>query len=175
MVAVVDRQPVNTNFLAPSQFQVIFRRMPNLSYFCQTVNIPGVTIGDASVPTPFVDLGVPGDKMHYDTFNMTFLVDETLHTWIEMYDWIKGLSKLKGFDAYKTMVKEKKDFGGQYSDATVTVLTNQYTTGLRYQLNHCYPISLSSLQFDTEQNANSPLKADASFKFTYFDIDRIAP
>ena len=48
-------------------------------------------MAQASQYTPFVDVAVVGDKLQYDNFNMTFMVDESLQNYMEMYDWVKNI------------------------------------------------------------------------------------
>ena len=46
-MTVLTRAPQNTNYLQPSKFLLSFDRMPTVQYFCQEVNLPGVSMGQA--------------------------------------------------------------------------------------------------------------------------------
>ena len=147
--------------------------MPNLVYFLQSVNLPGVSATDVPRNTPFVDLYVPGEKLVYDTLNMTFLLDEDLRGWFEIHDWMKGFTFPENFDQYRKLLKEHKDTGGQYSDAILTINSNANTPVLRVKLIGCFPIQLASIQFDSTQDAMATMTGDATFRFQYHQIDRL--
>ena len=51
-------------------------------------NVPGVSLGQAVQTTPLLDMPIIGDKLTYDDFYVTFLVDEELKNYTEMHDWL---------------------------------------------------------------------------------------
>ena len=170
-MAKINTQPENTSFLQPTKFQLTFTRMPHLTYFCQTFNLPGVSMSEIVRNTPFVDLNVPGDKIQYDPLDFTFIVDENLRTWLEVHNWIVGLTFPKNFGQYRKLKEEYKDYGGTVSDAVVTILSNKNTPNIRVTFRDCFPINVSSIQFDYTMDANMILTATTTFKYNYFDID----
>ena len=48
--------PVNQNFLHPNKFHLTFKRIPNMEFFCQMVNVPGISLSEIAVTTPFVEM-----------------------------------------------------------------------------------------------------------------------
>lgn len=170
-MAKINQHPTNTSLLQPTKFQLAFARMPNMTYFCQTFNLPGVSMSEIVRNTPFVDLKVPGDKILYEPLDITFLVDEDLHSWLELHTWIAGLTFPKNFNQYKILKKEYGDYGGTVSDATLTILTNNNTPSIRFNFKDCFPISVSSIPFDSTSDANMTLTASASLVYNYFDVD----
>ena len=85
------RQPDVFDYSQSNQFKVYLPIFPTTEWFVVRANIPGVTMAQASQYTPFVDVAIVGDKMQYDNFNMTFMVDESLQNYMEMYDWVKNI------------------------------------------------------------------------------------
>ncbi len=85
------RQPSVFDYSQSNQFKIFLPIFPTTEFFVVRANIPGVTLGQASQFTPFVDLAVVGDKLQYDNFNMTFMVDEQLQNYMEMYNWVKNI------------------------------------------------------------------------------------
>lgn len=172
-MSAINRNPTNPNFLHPNKFQLNFSRMPNTTFFCQAVNLPGVSMGEILQPTPFVDLYRPGEKILYDTLNITFIVDEDLTSWREIHDWIRGLTFPKDFSEYRRLPQLSKfasDTTPQYADATLTLLTSSNNVNYRIVLHECFPTSLSSLMFSAADSPDSVLTSDATFRFSYFDI-----
>jgi len=52
-----------------------------MTYFCQSLSIPGISLGEVPVNNPFLDVYSPGEKAIYDLLNVTFMVDEELKSW----------------------------------------------------------------------------------------------
>ena len=77
-MTAITRTPQNTNLLQPTKYLLTFSRMPTVQYFCQAVNLPGVSVGQAPLNFPSVDVYAPGNKITYNNFMITFTVDEQL-------------------------------------------------------------------------------------------------
>ena len=69
-MTVLNRTPINTSYLQPTKFLLMLDRVPNTQYFCQTANIPGVSLGQATFSTPRLDFNVVGTKLSYSEFNI---------------------------------------------------------------------------------------------------------
>ena len=54
----INNQPDNLNLLQTVAFETNFTRIPNSSYFCQRVSIPGMVVGSALQTTSFSDVPV---------------------------------------------------------------------------------------------------------------------
>ena len=87
----LSRQPSVFDYSQSNQFKIYLPIFPTTEWFIIRANIPGVSMAQASQYTPFVDVAVVGDKLQYDNFNMTFMVDESLQNYMEMYDWVKNI------------------------------------------------------------------------------------
>ena len=70
-----NRQPTKLDYAEPTKFRFSLIKLPKVEYFCTAANIPGITLGGANHPTPLKDIPIPGDKLDYDTLNISFLVD----------------------------------------------------------------------------------------------------
>ena len=46
MSKLTDTQPANINHLNVVGFEVNIARLPNVEFFCQRVNVPGVILGE---------------------------------------------------------------------------------------------------------------------------------
>jgi hypothetical protein len=177
MTTALTRTPENTNFLQTTKFTLTFPRMENVTYFCQQINMPGVSLSELQQNTPFVDLYRPGNKVRYNTFNITFLVDEELRSWLDIHDWIRGLTFPKDFTEYKYLPQQSAanilNNSAVYSDAIVTILSSLNNPKLRLILKDCFPVNLSDIQFSSTDSAETTITAEASFRFSYFDLERI--
>lgn len=175
-MAAIYRNPTNTNYLQANKFQVIFPRITSVTYFCQEVNIPGISVTPARQGTPFVDLYRPGDKLEYETFDMFFIVDEELWSWQIIHDWIRGYSFPCSFEEYANMNRESiislHATQPQYSDGYVMTLTALNNTKTLIKLIDAFPVSLSKIPLNTKQSADTPIIASAKFRYQLYNFDR---
>lgn len=180
-MTVLNRNPINTDLLQSTKFRVTFSRLPGVTYFCNSANLPGISLTEIPMPTPFVDLYLPGEKAIYDTFNITFLVDEDLRAWTELHDWIRGATFPTNFEEYLNLVRSQPGANIRtinqrppvYSDATLTIYTNKNNANFRVKMVDVFPTTVASLTFSSGDSAENIVTADATFRFSYFNYERI--
>lgn len=159
-------QPINSNLLQSTKFMLNFARVPDMSFFCQSVALPGLNLSEVIQESPLSQIYRHGDKLQYDPLTITFLVDEYMNSWKNIHDWLRGMGKPTKFQEYKTV----KTTLGLYSDATLTVLNGQNNPVMRFLYRNCFPTNLSSVQFSATDDGGQTITADATFRFDYFDI-----
>jgi len=157
-------KPENTNFLQPTKYVLTFPEVPDMIYFCQKANIPGVSLGQALQETPNLDLFHSGTKISYNTFDVTFLVNEDLSAWTSIYNWMKDLSSVEATYAKRKSGKKQ---------AVLTVMSNQNNPKLRVKLMDLFPLSLSDLEFDTTLSAEEHITATVSFRYDWFELEQV--
>lgn len=177
-MSALERNPVNTNYLQPTKFQINFARISSATYFCQEVSIPSISVTPARQNTPFVDLYRPGEKLEYGTFVMDFVVDEDLWAWEIIHDWIRGYSFPFDFAEYRNLNKLSKMTSAfyskpQYSDGQLVILSALNNPKFKIKFVDMFPISLSEVKFDTQLSADKPMIATATFKYQLYNIERV--
>jgi hypothetical protein len=150
-----------------------FDRIPNVQYFCQAVNIPGMQLGAAPLSYSGLDINAPGNKMMYNQLAMTFTVDEAMKSWQDIHSWFRSIAAPTGSNERNRLSSLQSNRSGtkSYSDATLTVLSALNNPLFRVKYYNCFPISLSDIQFDTKMSADDIITSDAIFLFDYFDFD----
>jgi hypothetical protein len=172
-MTATNRTPQNTNFLQPTKFIFQLDRLGSVQFFCQSANIPGVTLGQAPINFPGIDVYVPNTKLVYNQFNIRFLVDEKLQSWQDLNNWFRAIAAPTGTDERnrKTAVQNiQKSSNKPYSDGTLTVLSALNNPVVRIQFYNLMPVNLSDIQFDTSLSADDTITADATFLFDYYDF-----
>ena len=175
-MTALSRLPQNTNYLQPSKFLLTFDRLGDVQYFCQTVNIPGVNLGQAPFNTPLLDVFIPDRKMIYNPLSIHFTIDESLNGWQQLHAWFRSIAAPTGFDERNRLTslqnanKTSKSLES-YSDATLTILSALNNPILRVKFYNVFPITLSDVIFDTTQSADDIVTADAVFTFDYLDFE----
>ena len=92
---IIDREPSKLDYASPIQFRFKMAKLPLVEFTVQSANIPGITLGTATVPTPLYDYPIPGDTLTYSSLDISFLVDENLNNYKELHDWLSGLGFAK--------------------------------------------------------------------------------
>lgn len=173
-MTALNRNPQNTNLLQPTKYILSFDRIPDTQYFCQAVNIPGITGNQISVSTPGLDYYAAGNKMAYSNLNITFLLDEELLSWRNIQKWFRSFASPEGSNERRSLSSiqnPSKSYNmAPYSDASLNILTNLNNTNFRVEFYNLFPISLSDIQFDTRLSAEETMTADATFVFEYYNI-----
>ena len=187
-----SQQPTVYDYATPTQWRLAFNRTPKTTWFCTTANIPGITLGEAQYPTPMADVIISGDKLTFETLNITFLVDEELQNYRELWDWIVGIGTpvkhsqwtselFKGDGAVRQFGTEDVDprtkvsyeESNLYSDATLIVYNSKNTAKVNVQFKNMFPTSLSALEYSQELTDVEYLKASATFRYLYYEFETV--
>ena len=72
-VNVNTREPSVLDYASPVQFRFKCSKLPTVEFFCQTANIPGISIGTASMPTGLKEYLFLVKKFHIKTWQYRFL------------------------------------------------------------------------------------------------------
>ena len=192
---IIDRTPSKFDYASPIQFRFKMTKLPNVEFFVQTANIPGIALGSTSFETPLKDIAGVGDKVTYQTLDVSFLVDENLNNYKEIHDWITGLGFPQDHKQYGDVLATSSDRfsrstsstaavgsgtpaplseGGIYSDATLIVLNNKNIAKTEIRFQNVYPTSLGSLSYDIKASDVDYLQVSASFNYMYYDIVQIS-
>lgn len=180
MNALVE-QPTNLNYLSPLGFKFTLRRLPMVNYFCQSVDIPAISMTPINTPTPVGTLIRPGDKLVYDPLTITFRVDEDMKNYIEMVNWLEGLGHPTSLQQTRDLsrsspISTQANVGSMQtlvSDATLTILTSHKNPGLNAFFSDVFPTSLSALRFNSMANDVDYLEATATFSYRKYTLERI--
>ena len=176
-MTVLTRTPENTNFIQPTKFLLTFDRMGSAQYFCQEVNLPGVSMPQAPLTSPLHNWSVAGLNIQFEELRVSFIIDEDALAWRNLYNWFLAISSPESFDERNyfsdiqnvNKTSDRRNFAVRtYSDATLTFLSNLNNPVLRVQFINAFPTSLSGINFDTKLSADEILTSDASFTYEYF-------
>ena len=85
------KQVSNRNFLSPVGFKLKINKCPKVDFLAVQANLPGITLGTALQPNPYKDIELPGEKLVYDDFRVSFIVDEEMENYNQIYKWMIGL------------------------------------------------------------------------------------
>jgi len=194
MADTSSQQPTVFDYATGTQWRIAFNRIPKTTWFCTAANIPGITLGEASYPTPMADMFVAGDKLTFETLNITFLVDEELQNYRELWEWIvgmgapvshsqwtTGLTKGDGItttfsavgtdDNINSRQKSTSTEKNLYSDATLIVYNSKNMPKVNVKFKDMFPTSLSALEYSQDLTDVEYFKASATFRYLYYEFE----
>lgn len=171
MNALVDTIPTNKNFLSPLGFRFLVKKLPNVNFFAQKANIPGISMGTTEQPNPFIAIPYYGDHMQFNELEVTFRVDEDMKNYLEINTWIRALAFPEKFSEFAALFKKTPMSGeGLKSDASLIITTNGKNPNYECSFQDIFPISLSDLVFDTTDDSVNYLEATVQFRYTQYKI-----
>tara|TARA_B100000941_G_C28506328_1_gene557569 strand:- start:3145 stop:3669 length:525 start_codon:yes stop_codon:yes gene_type:complete len=160
----------NPNILQTNSFELVISKAPTISKFVQSVSIPGITMGEATIGTPFADRRAPGDKIIYSVLSVSFVPDEEFKVWKEIYEWITALGFPINFQQYGAYASERQGLTPKdpFSDASLIINDNQSNPKIKLEFNSLFPIALGDIPFSTSDTGADPLLVTADFQYTYY-------
>ena len=159
-----QNQPENKNNLFSTRFRMMVKRLPNTTYMCQAVSLPGLSIDITRQATPFNAIKRPAGEVKHENIVVDFIVDENLENWKEIRNWILQCSNYENHELYRPQSEHFSD------DVLLTILTNTHNISHKIQFSSCFPVSLSSIRFDSSSQQTEIILATVELAFTTYDI-----
>ena len=176
--------PSELDYLKPNGFKFLVHNLPNVSFFCQSANIPDVSLGSPQVATPLVDYYEPGDKLAYGELLIRFLIQENMANYNELYEWLIGLGFPESHKQYTNFSKsqsyrfpniraDKQQALGNFSDASLFVLDSNNNPSMKIVFQDAFPTSLSGLEFEISSGNTDYFVGVASFRYRQYMIEAV--
>jgi hypothetical protein len=136
---------------------------PNVEYRVQSAQLPGITLGTATIQSPFSPIRLSGN-VTYDELALTFLVGENMRDYMEIYNWIMKL----GYP------EDLKQYDGQQYEASLMILNSTFQPIYKFNFTNVIPTSLSSLSFDSTLQDVQYAQASISMSFTTMRVEDLS-
>ena len=165
--------PNSVNPLSPNGFMFSVSKLPTLDYFCQQVNLPGITLGAPEFGNPFNIAPIPGETLTYDQLQMQFLVNEDMSNYQAIYNWIIALGFPQDYTQYTTFINDTNavatsELAKNYSDGTLQILGSNNVAVKTVQFYDMFPIALDSLMFQSTNQDVNYLMGNVTFRYGYY-------
>ena len=177
MARAYENQIENRNFLSPVGFKFTLSKNRKVTFFSYSSRIPELTLGTTIQTSYLKDIDIPGDKLQFGDFSLSFLVDENLENYMEIQKWMRGLGFPESLKEIYDFQKERSDISqpnksqlNLYSDGTLTVLNSSNIPKFKLIFENLFPISLTTLEFDATQTDLEYFTAEVTFKYTIYNI-----
>lgn len=163
----------NKNHLTTDSFSVVINRLPNVAFFVQKTAVPGVSTSAPEQKTPLLNIPHTGDHLYFDEFEVEFIVDENMSSWIEVWAWLMAANK-RSFEEYAELSSlSREEFGQVESDIKVVINSSSQKPNIEVTLIDCIPIKLSSIELNSTQQQPTYAKATATFMYTSYEIVKL--
>jgi hypothetical protein len=170
-----------TNTLYGNHYRFSIERLPDLTFFVQSVSSPSVSGGTTVQENPFAFIKHPGERLTYGQFSVTYLVDASFKTYFSLYYWMKGYGFPHNFDEV-TRFRDKQlssDRVSPYANpvdlekttASISILTPDTASIVaKIDIEEVFPIELTSLDFTSSESDSVALTTTATFSCSSFDV-----
>jgi len=177
MSKTLSSQISDRNFLQASGFKFSIQKAPKVTYFGNSVNVPGISLGVANQPNYLKNIPVVGDMMEFNDLNLRFLIDENLENYREIQNWMRGIGYPESLDQVYDLQKEGpiRDYSqlNLYSDGTLQILSSINRPIFAVNFRDMFPTSLSDIRFDSTLATTEYLTADVTFKYSIYNIETV--
>jgi len=170
MAYFADNPNCPSNFLSGIGFQFSLKKLPGVSFYCQSANVPSINLSVATQATRFNTLQEPGDEVNYDDLTVRFLVDENLKNYMSIHNWIRYLGHPESSDDWTNFSDGELYTEKQYSDGFIFILDSNFNRKFEIYFKDLFPVSLGGLNFDATYTDTEYFAVDATFKYTIYDI-----
>lgn len=166
-------QLTNRNFLSPIGFLFVLNKAKKVSFLCQKAAIPTLELGTVDIPTAgFVPLPREGN-IRYGDLSVEFIVDEDLRNYMQLHNWMRALGTPQDGqerDDWENKFRFDGSEDVRFSDGTLQVLNNNNLANFDIVFKDLFPVSLSTLSFDSSQGDNDFMIAEASFRYMLYEV-----
>ena len=191
------REPTVFDYAQSNQFKVYIPIFPKTEWFVVSCNVPGITMGQGVLPTPLVDIPIVGEKLTYDQFSMTFLVDEKLENFMEIHNWLINMAPPQNTNQFMATTSEYVIPTGQttkaypadntdsqtitgstsdrqlYCDITLFILSSKNNPVATVVMRDAFPTSISSLDYSQQDTDTNYVQCNVSFAFPFYTIQGV--
>jgi hypothetical protein len=176
--------PNNINPLSPTGFTLSITKLPEVSYFCQTAQIPQITLGGVDIPSPLSVVKAPGELLHFNELVVNFIIDENMNNYSAIWNWLIGLGFPESWTQYQALINGSATstvgasgampaFGsimGNYSDGSLQILGSNNVAVRTINFIDLFPISLGTLDFQSNVDDIQYLTGTATFGYAYYTL-----
>lgn len=152
-----------TSFLTATNYLLSLTTPSGVSLSCkvQSFNHPGVSGKSGIYSTPRREIPVPGQKLEYDSFECTILLEKGGISYKELYKWIREC-----VETVDTIAFDKKTV-----DVHLALQNGSGYEELGFTYVSAFPTSLGSIELDSTNAEDTYLKYTATFEYAYFKIN----
>ena len=147
----IDKSELILDVLQVQECQLFFPKLTDVTFFLQGVTLPTVNVNQISFKTRYVDPNEIGEKVKFEPFRITFLVDKKFRNWASIYNWMKAMT-VDGSTVGQT-------------DEPVLIVGGQKVI----QFIGAWPTQLGDIEFDSTVEESKYVRATLTINYDYLN------
>lgn len=172
MAQITDLNSPSADFLSGLHFDFALQRCPGVNFFCTKATVPGISIGNPDLPTPFKTIPLPADKLSFEELDITFKVDAMMSNWLELYTWFTGVGFPRSF-GQRAVAEPSGKVRDLYSDASLIIQDYHKNPILSIQFTDMLPVRLSGIMLDVTAQDVDYIEAQCTFKYREYTVTQL--
>ena len=89
----ISRQPTKLDYSSPTQFKFVIDQIPKVEFFTTSANLPGISLGEIEMQTPFKNIPLLGDRLTYDNLTVSSegfrVITDVLEDLFEQFGFVR--------------------------------------------------------------------------------------
>jgi len=142
---------MDLSLLNPTQFKLVFDKIPNTEFFCQSITLPELSLRPVVQNTPFLDLNWQGEKVNHQPLFAEIVVDKGMKSYSELYTWLKNMSVLN-------------NASDGFSDCQLIVGSHTF------HFVDVWPMTIGSINFSLAMTDIPAVTFAVTFEYDYFSM-----
>jgi len=166
----LGNKPTTSSLLTANQFKFSVDRLPIFTNYVTGVNAPSIEFVSADLQTAFgVNIPTATGKYIFEDISATFLVDENMESWRELYEWIRRLGPMNE-DSADIMYNNCND---STTTGELLIKNSAYNNKFKFKFYNMFPISLTGFSLTTTSSDSMQVMSSATFRYSYYDITNL--
>ena len=142
------------SFAKENSFALTINRFNGINLNCNRVSIPGISVTEIVQSTPSLDINTPSNKIAYEPFSFSFLVDEDYKNYVQVFNL---------FLEYQINDEDRFDF-------SVIIPNNHGRAGISVNFISSYFLSIDSLDLTAETTKANEIPCNCVIRFNTMNI-----
>ena len=160
-----------TNYLSPISFKVVVDKLPNVEFFTQRVNIPGLSMTPAQQISPIHNIYKTPDRLDYAELDLSFIIDENMKNYEEILRWMEGMGTPQSSEQRAALQASKY---GEVTDISIVIENSARNGNLKFTFTDCFPTSLSGVALDVTGSDVIYPECSITFRYTNMVFEKIS-
>jgi len=171
-MATYNQTPTNKSFLSNNKYEFVIDRLPHVTFFIQSVVIPDVSLVGTQVPSPYVSVPIPGNILNYGELTVTYIMDEDMKAWREIYDWMYNLGNPESRNKIGDLTQTLGRRNSVTSDASLLIKSNANNPRVKFTFKDIFPTTLGGLTLSSTEGQEF-ITSTISFLYSHYTVDSI--
>jgi len=120
-------------------------------------------MSEVIMPTPFVAVKAPS-KMDFDELSITFIVDEEMKNWLEIFNWMRSSTNVEDYTEFSYP-------NTHLSTANLIILNSKKNPKINVTFEGLFPRTLGSIDFSSAGLDPEPFQCTATFSYRNYNIE----